>query len=92
MHFSTLLAIVRLALLRWSWRSCFMRAAQSQCERQIRLLCLPFLCRLRFSSIPTDKNLICTRQLQTAISSHPLKTERIFILTYLLGIVHTSTT
>jgi len=27
MHFSTLLAIVRVALLRSSWRSCFMRAA-----------------------------------------------------------------
>ena len=27
MHFSTLLATVRVALLRSSWRSCFMRAA-----------------------------------------------------------------
>ena len=27
MHFSTLLAIVRVALLRSSWRSCFVRAA-----------------------------------------------------------------
>ena len=27
MHFSALLAIVRVALLRSSWRSCFMRAA-----------------------------------------------------------------
>jgi len=28
--------------------------------------CLLFLCRLRLSYIPTDKNRICTRQLQTA--------------------------
>ena len=76
MHFSTLLTIVRVALLRSSWRSCFIRAAKSQCERQIRLLCLFFLCRLRFSSIPTDKNLICTRQLQKSVSSHPLEIER----------------
>jgi hypothetical protein len=27
----------------------------------------------RFSSIPTDKNRICKRQLQTAVSPHPLK-------------------
>jgi len=31
---------------------------------------------------------ICTRQLQTAVSSHPLKTGQMFIWTYLLGIVH----
>ena len=64
MHFSTLLATVRVAFPRSSWRSCFMRAALFI----VRLLCLLFLCSLRFSSIPIDKNLICTRQLQTALS------------------------
>jgi len=44
----------------------------SYCERPIRPLCLLFLCRLRFLFIPTDKNRICRRQLQTAVSSHPL--------------------
>jgi hypothetical protein len=34
---------------------------------------------------------ICTRQLQTAVSPHPLKIEHMFIWTYLLGIVHTTT-
>jgi hypothetical protein len=38
-----------------------------------------FLCRLRFSSIPTDNNRICTRQLQTTVSSHPLKIGHMFI-------------
>jgi len=37
------------------------------------------------------KNLICTRQLQTAVSSHPLKIGHMLIWTYLLGIVHTTT-
>jgi len=44
-----------------------------------------------FSSIPTDKNRICTRQLQTTLSSHPLKIGHMFIRTSLLGIVHTAT-
>ena len=87
-HISTLFATVRVALLRSSWRSCFMTAALFI---PILLLCLLFLCRLRFSSIPTDKNRICTRQFQTAVSSHPLKIGHMFIWTYLLGIVHTVT-
>jgi hypothetical protein len=91
MHFSTLLAIVRVALLRSSWCSSFMGQHCSQCERPIRLLCLLFLCRLRFSSIPTDKNRTCTRQIQTAISPNPLKIGHMFIWTYLLGIFHTIT-
>ena len=56
MHFSTLLATVLVSLLRSSWHSCFMRAALIKCERPFRLLCLHFLCRLRFSSILTHKN------------------------------------
>jgi len=31
------------------------------------------------------------RNIQTAVSSHALKTGHIFIWTYLLGIVHTTT-
>ena len=46
---------------------------------QFVLLCLLFLSRLRFSSIPTDKNLICTRQIQTAVSSHPLKIGHVYM-------------
>ena len=38
-----------------------------------------FLCRLRFSSIPTHKNLISTCQIQTAVSSHPFKIGHMFI-------------
>ena len=53
MHFSTLLATVRVALLRSSWRSC---STIHKCERPVRLLSFIFLCRLRFSFIPTDKN------------------------------------
>jgi len=63
-------------------------------ERPIRLLCLLFLCRLRFSSIPTDKNLksvLANFKLQTAVSPHPLKIGHMFIWTYLLGIVDTAT-
>ena len=56
MHFSTLLPIVRVALLRSSWRSCFMMAALFIMRATaIHLLRLLFLCTLRFSSIPTDK-------------------------------------
>jgi len=40
-----------------------------------------FLCTLLFSSIPTDKIRICRRQLQTAVSSHPLKIGHMFICT-----------
>ena len=71
--FSTLLAIVRVALLSSSWRSCFMRAALFIMRATNSSLVFTFLCRLHFSSIPTDKNLTCTRQLQTAVSSHPIK-------------------
>jgi len=63
----------------------------SYCERPIRLLCLLFLSRLRFSSIPTDKNLIYTRQLQTTVPSNPLKIGHMFIWNYLLGIFPTTT-
>jgi len=78
-HFSTLLAIVRVALLRSSWRSCFMRAVLFLMRATNSSLVFTFLCRLRFSSIPTDKNLICICQLQTAVSSHPLKLGHKFI-------------
>jgi hypothetical protein len=44
-----------------------------------RLLYLLFLCRLRFSSIPTNKNRICTRQLQTAVSPHPLRIGHVYM-------------
>ena len=36
-------------------------------------------------------NSICKRQLQTVVSSHPLKIGHMFIWTYLLGIVHATT-
>jgi L-lactate permease len=55
MHFSPLLAIVCVALLRSSWRSSFL--AVHNASDQLHLLCLFLLCRLHFSSIPTDKNL-----------------------------------
>ena len=57
MHLSTLLTTVRVALLRSSWRSCFRRAALFITRATNSSLVLLFLCRLRFSSIPTDKNL-----------------------------------
>jgi len=66
----------------------FVRAALFIMRANNCLLCLLFLCRLRFASISTDKNRICTRQLQTALSPHPLKIGHVFIWTYLLGIVH----
>jgi len=78
MHFSTLLVIARVALLRSSWHSCFMRATLFKMRATNSSLVFIFLCRLRFSSIPTDKNRICTRQLQRAVSSHPLKIGHMF--------------
>ena len=41
--------------------------------------CVYFFFVDRFSSIHTDKNLLSTRQLQTAVSPHPLKTGHVFI-------------
>ena len=57
MHFSALLATVRVALLRLSRCSCFMRAALFIMRATSSSLVFTFLRRLRFSSIPTDKNL-----------------------------------
>jgi len=79
MHFSTLLAIVRETLLRSSWRSCFMRAALFIMRATNSSLVFTFLCILHFSSIPTDKNLSCTRQLQITVSSHSLKIGHMFM-------------
>ena len=46
-------------------------------------------------SLPSVSDLrvhrICTRQLRTAVSPHPLKIGHMFIRTYLLRIVHTTT-
>jgi hypothetical protein len=42
-------------------------------------------------AISTVWDRICTRQIQTAVSSHPLKIGHMFIWTYWLGIVHTTT-
>ena len=73
------LATVRVALLRSSWRSCFRRAALFIMRAANSSRMLLFLYTLRFSSIPTDKNRICTPQLQTAVSPHPLKIGHMFI-------------
>ena len=89
MHFSTLLTTVRVALLRSSWRSCFMRAALFIMQATNSSLVYFFFVDFAFHPSPTDKNRICKRQLQTAVSPHPLKTGHMFIWTYLLGIVHT---
>jgi len=72
MHFSTLLATVRVALLRSSWRSCFMTAALFIMRATDSSLVFTFCVDFAFHPSPI-KNLICTRQLQTAVSSHPLK-------------------
>ena len=60
----------------FSWRSCFTREALFIMRATNSSL---FLCRLRFSPIPTDKNLICTRQIQIAVSSYPFKIGHMFI-------------
>jgi hypothetical protein len=91
MNFSALLAIVRVALLRSAWCSCCMRAALFIMRATNSSLVFIFLCRLRFSSIPTDKNRICTRQIQTAVSLHTLKIWHMFIWSYLRGTVHITT-
>ena len=83
-----LLTIVRVALLRSSWPSCFRRAALFIVRATNSSLVFTFSF---FSSIPQDKNRICTRQLQTAVSPHPLKIGHVFIWNYLLGIVYTTT-
>ena len=86
-HFSTLLAIVPEDILAFLlYEGSTIHNASDEF-----VSCVYFLCRLRFSSIPTDKNLVCTRQIQTAVSLHPLKIGHVFILTYLLGIAHTTT-
>jgi len=43
----------------------------------------------RLSFIPFVR--LFTRNIQTALSPHPLKTGHMFTWTYLLGIVHTTT-
>ena len=53
MHFSALLAKVRVPLLRSSWRSCFMRAALFIMRATDSSLVFTFPCRLCFSSIPS---------------------------------------
>jgi hypothetical protein len=90
-HLSTLLATVRIAFLMSSWRSCFMRTALFIMRVTNLSLVFTFSSRLHFSSIPTGKNRICTCQLQTAVSSHTLKIGHMFMWTYLLGTVHTTT-
>jgi len=50
-----------------------------------------FFVNFAFHPSPQTKNLICKRQLQTAVSSHPLETGHMFTWTYLLWIVHTTT-
>jgi len=90
MHFSTLLAIVlRVALLRSSWRSCLMRAAPFIMRATNSSLVFNFSLDTSLFIHPHRKNLICTRKIQTAVSSHPMKIGQIF--TYLFGTVHTTT-
>jgi len=57
MHFSTLLATVRVALTEVVL-AFLLHEGSTICNAsdQFRLLCFLFLCRLCFSSIPTDKN------------------------------------
>jgi hypothetical protein len=38
-----------------------------------------------------SRSKVCTRQIQTAVSSDPFKIGHVFIRTYLLGIIHTTT-
>jgi len=38
-----------------------------------------FFVDFAFLPFPTDKNLICTRQIQTAVFSHPLKIGHVFV-------------
>ena len=95
MRFSTPLATVRVALLRSSWCSCFMRAALFIMRATNSSLVFTFLFvdfAFRLSSIPTDENRICTRQLQQLyLHTHWKLDTCLFIWTYLLGIVHTTT-
>jgi hypothetical protein len=95
MYFSTLLAVVRVALLRSSWRSCFMRAALFIMRATNSYLVFTFFfVDFDFRPSPQTKikrSKVCRCQLQTALSLHPLKIGHIFIWTYLLETVHTTT-
>jgi len=78
MHFSTLLAIVRVALLRSSWHSTSMRAALFIMRATNSSRVYFFFVDFAFRPSPTDKNRICTRQIQTAVSSHPFKIGHVY--------------
>ena len=79
------------ALLRSSWRSCFMRAALFIMRATNSSLVFTFSLYTSLFIHSHRQSLICTRQIQTAVSSHPLKFGHMFIWTYLFGIVHTTT-
>jgi hypothetical protein len=92
MHFSTLLAIVRVAHLRSSWRSCFMRAALFIMRATNSSLVVTYSSLFIHPHIQKSKGVISGDfKLQTALSSHPLKIGHMFIWTYLLRIFHTTT-
>jgi hypothetical protein len=82
MHFSTLLATVRVALLTSSWRSCFMRAALFIIQATNSSLVFTFSF-VDFNFHPSSQTKIGVRsgdfKLQTAVSSHPLKIGHMFI-------------
>ena len=78
MRFSTLLAIARVALLRSSWHSTSMRAALFIMRATNLSRVYFFFVDFAFRPSPTDKNRICTRQIQTAVSSYPLKIGHVY--------------
>jgi hypothetical protein len=82
MHFAPLVVIVRVVLLRSSWRS-FMRAAPSIMRASNSSLVFTFFLYTSHRS--------STRQFQTAVSSHPLTIGHMFIWTFLLRIIDNTT-
>ena len=78
-HFSTLVATVRVALLRSSWCSCFMRAALFIIRETNSSLVFSFPLQTSLFIHPHRKNLICMCQIQTAVSSHQLKIGHVYM-------------
>jgi hypothetical protein len=82
MHFAPLVVIVRVVLLRSSWRS-FVRAAPSIMRASNSSPVFTF-------SLYTSHR-SSTRQFQTAVSQHPLTIGHMYVWTFLLRIIDNTT-
>jgi len=91
MHFSTLLATVRVAVLRSSWHSCFMRVALFIMRATNSSLMFAFSLQTSLFIHPHRQKSDMYSPTSNSCNVTPIENLTTFIWTYLLGIVHTTT-